>query len=195
MSRNTRPLVFIISAPSGTGKTTLIHRAMVRDPRLAFSVSHTTRTPREGETHGKDYYFVSRETFRKMIEEDAFIEWANVYGEYYGTSREEISRLHRLGKDVVLDIDVQGATQVMERLARNTWVSIFILPPDLGTLRRRLVTRGKDSPEAIEKRLKAATDEMGYAPKYDYQIVNDDLERATRKLLSIFAREREKSET
>ncbi len=194
MSRNPRPLVFIISAPSGTGKTTLIHRAMARDPRLAFSISHTTRPPREGETHGRDYYFVSREAFRKMIEEDAFIEWANVYGEYYGTSRKEISRLHRLGKDVVLDIDVQGATQVMEKLARDTWVSIFILPPDLETLRHRLVTRGKDSPEAIEKRLKAATDEMGYAPKYDYQIVNDDLERATRELLYIFAREREKTE-
>ncbi len=187
---NDHHLIFIISAPSGTGKTTLIHRVMALDPRLAFSVSHTTRPPREGEVNGRDYYFVSRETFRRLIKTDAFIEWAEVYGEFYGTSRQEITRLHQLGKDVMLDIDVQGARQVMEKLDRRLWVAIFILPPDLETLRQRLLARGKDSLDRIEKRLRAAREEMKAARWYDYRFVNDDLNQTTGQLLEIIRKER-----
>ncbi len=192
MSSRPHPLIFIISAPSGTGKTTLIRRVMARDRNLSFSVSHTTRPPREGEKDGRDYYFIPRDTFQKLIEDDAFIEWAKVYGEYYGTSRREIARLHRLGKDVVLDIDVQGARQVMEKVPRQNWVSIFILPPDMETLRQRLITRGKDPLNRIEKRLEAARKEIAHAPSYDYRVINDDLNRATEELLTILARERER---
>ena len=190
MSNNTSNLVFIISGPSGAGKSTLIHRVMSKDPRLAFSISHTTRSPRPGEKDGRDYYFVTRDTFKRLISEDAFLEWAEVYGEYYGTSKREIDRLQRLGKDVILDIDVQGARQVMERLDRNRWASIFILPPDLRALEQRLIARGKDPKDQIARRLKIAEQEIAYAELYDYRIVNDDLERATRDLKDIVERER-----
>lgn len=190
MSNEPGSLIFIISAPSGTGKTTLIHRVMALDQNLAFSVSHTTRAPREGEIDGRDYYFVNHDEFQKLVSEGVFIEWAEVYGEFYGTSRREIKRLHGLWKDVVLDIDVQGAMQVMSKLDRQKWVSIFILPPNMGALRQRLISREKDSLEHLEKRLLAAKKEIENASKYDYQIVNDDLQRATRELLSIIQKAR-----
>jgi len=190
MSNSPANLVFIVSGPSGAGKSTIIHRVMEQDPRLAFSVSHTTRPPRPGETHGRDYYFVSREEFERLIDEDAFLEWANVYGEYYGTSKWEIDRLTGLGKDVILDIDVQGARQVMEKLERNRWVSVFILPPDLETLRQRLISRGKDPMDRIERRLAVAKTEISQADLYDYRIVNDDLEGSIRRLTEIIERER-----
>ncbi len=192
MSNNLPNLVFIISGPSGVGKSTLIHRVMSQDPRLAFSISHTTRPPRPGEKDGRDYYFVTRDTFEKLISEDAFLEWAEVYGEYYGTSKREIDRLSSLGKDVILDIDVQGARQVMERLDRNRWTSIFILPPDLKALEQRLIARGKDPKDRIARRLKIAEQEIAQAERYDYRIVNDVLERATRDLKNIIERERTK---
>ncbi len=190
MSNEVAPLIFIISAPSGTGKTTLIRRVMALDQNLAFSVSHTTRAPREGEIDGRDYYFVNHDEFQKLISEGAFIEWAEVYGEFYGTSRREIEHLHSLRKDVVLDIDVQGAMQVMGKLNRREWVSIFILPPDIDTLGQRLITREKDPLEHIERRLSAAKEEIENASKYDYQIINDDLQKATRELLSIILKAR-----
>ena len=190
MSNNTSNLVFIISGPSGAGKSTLIHRVMSKDPRLAFSISHTTRSPRPGEKDGRDYYFVSRDVFEKLISKDAFLEWAEVYGELYGTSRGEIERLERLGKDAILDIDVQGARQVMERLDRGRWTSIFILPPDLRALEQRLIARGKDPKDQIARRLKIAEQEIAYAELYDYRIVNDDLDRASRNLESIIEKER-----
>ncbi len=192
MSNNRFNLVFIISGPSGAGKSTLIHRVMKENPDLAFSVSHTTRPPRPGEVDGKDYYFVTHEAFQKLIKENAFLEWAEVYGELYGTSKREIERLHNLGKDVVLDIDVQGARQVMNKLERDRWVSIFILPPDLDTLKHRLVSRGKDPLERIEHRLEVAKGEIIQASNYDYQITNDDLDRATVQLETIIETEREK---
>ncbi len=190
MLNNTHHLIFLISAPSGTGKTTLIHHIIGLDPTIALSVSHTTRKPREGEIHGKDYYFITLEEFHRLIEEDAFLEWAKVHGEFYGTSKSEINRLFQAGKDVVLDIDVQGATQVMERLNPDMLVSIFIQPPDLETIRNRLVARGKDSVDQIKKRLKAAENELTYAERYTYRVVNDDLQQATQQLLSIIIIER-----
>ncbi len=192
MSNKPANLVFIVSGPSGAGKSTLIQRLMERDPRLAFSVSHTTRPPRPGEKDGRDYYFVTKETFRKLISKGAFLEWAQVYGEYYGTSKGEIDRIHRLGKDVVLDIDVQGARQVMERLPKDQWVSIFILPPNLETLRRRLMARGKDPLDRIERRLAVAREEISRAGLYDYRVVNSDLSAATEELVGIIAWERKK---
>ncbi|MBW1659654.1 MAG: guanylate kinase [Deltaproteobacteria bacterium] len=147
MSNNLPNLVFIISGPSGVGKSTLIHRVMSQDPRLAFSISHTTRPPRPGEKDGRDYYFVTR---------------------------------------------VQGARQVMERLDRNRWTSIFILPPDLKALEQRLIARGKDPKDRIARRLKIAEQEIAQAERYDYRIVNDVLERATRDLKNIIERERTK---
>ena len=192
MSNNVSNLVFILSGPSGAGKSTLIHHAMELDPRLAFSVSHTTRPPRPGEVDGRDYYFVSRETFQKLIAENAFLEWAEVYGEFYGTSKSEIERLGRMGKDAVLDIDVQGARQVMVKLERERWVSIFILPPSLETLKQRLFSRGKDSPEQIEHRLRVAQGEIAQAGNYDYQIINGDLGRAIQQLTGIIRSERGK---
>ena len=192
MSNNAAHLVVIISGPSGVGKSTLIRRVMAEDPSLAFSISHTTRPPRPGETDGRDYYFVSRELFETLIKEDAFLEWANVYGEYYGTSRGEIDRLRDLGKDVILDIDVQGAKQVMERMDRGRWVSVFIRPPDLETLRQRLIVRGKDPISRIETRLAAAEKEIAQATRYDYQIVNENLAEAASHLATIIRQERER---
>jgi len=185
MSNKSVPIVFIISAPSGAGKTTLIHRIMATHPNLAFSISHTTRPPRQGEINKQDYYFVSRKAFRKMIENNAFLEWATVFGEYYGTSIGEIQRLHGLGKDVILDIDVQGALQVMEKMDKNQLISIFILPPDMETLKQRLIARGKDPIDQIEKRLAEARREIQQADQYDFRIINDNLERATRDLSKI----------
>ena len=192
MSNNAVHLVVIISGPSGVGKSTLIRCVMEEDPSLAFSISHTTLPPRPGEIDGRDYYFVSRESFERLIKENAFLEWANVYGEYYGTSRGEIDRLRDLGKDVILDIDVQGAKQVMERMDRGRWVSVFIRPPDLETLRQRLIARGKDPISRIETRLAAAEKEIAQAPRYDYQIVNENLAEAASHLSEIIRQEREK---
>ena len=192
MSNNISRLIFIISAPSGAGKTTLIHRIIKQDQKLAFSISHTTRPPRKGEVNGRDYYFISRDEFQRLISKDAFIEWARVYGELYGTSKREIDRLQRLGKDVTLDIDVQGAGQVMERLDRKQWVSVFILPPDIETLRQRLISRGIDPYDSIERRLSKAMKELSKSKLYDYQIVNDNLNNATDQLMDIIAAEREK---
>jgi len=190
MSNKSTPLVFIISAPSGAGKTTLIHQAMLKNPALAFSVSHTTRPPREGEVNQEDYYFISRKTFREMIEKDAFLEWAKVFDEYYGTSKNEILRIHKSGKDVILDIDVQGAQQVMEKLDKNQWVSIFILPPSMNILKQRLLARGKDPADKIEKRLAEAQKEIRQSEKYDFRIINDNLERATTELTTILERKK-----
>ncbi len=190
MSSDTPSLVFIISGPSGAGKSTLIRWVMERDPRLAFSVSHTTRPPRIGEVDGKDYYFIDRNTFEELISKGAFLEWAEVYGELYGTSRKEIDRLHQQGKDVILDIDVQGAKQVMDALERERWVSIFILPPDLETLQQRLQARGKDPEARIQRRLEAARREIDQSHLYDYRIINHRIDQSARELFSIIEKER-----
>jgi len=192
MLNDTSRLIFIISAPSGAGKTTLIHRVMARDPYLAFSISHTTRPMRDGEIDGRDYYFITRDEFQGLISEGAFVEWANVYGELYGTTKREIDRLHRLGKDVVLDIDIQGAMQVMKKVDRQKWVSIFILPPDMDTLKQRLISRGKDPVDHIERRLSEARKEILQAKKYDFQVINDNLQSTVDELISIIEMERTK---
>ena len=175
--------LFIVSAPSGAGKTSLVRALMERDPDIAFSVSHTTRPPRPGEADGRDYHFVDVATFERMIEEGAFLEYARVFDNYYGTSRAEVERLLAAGKDVFLDIDWQGARQV-----RSAWpeaVSLFILPPSREALEARLRGRGTDSEEVIARRMAQAVDEASHYREYDYLIINDVFETALEDLAAI----------
>ena len=186
-TREGRGEMFIVSAPSATGKTTLIRRvfdklsAEARD--LAFSVSHTTRPPREGEVDGRDYHFVGDEEFGRMISANAFLEWAMVHGRLYGTSHAEIERLRDSGSDVVLDLDVQGAEQVLSQHPEVP--AIFILPPSYQEMERRLRRRGLDDAEQIELRLQDAVGEMTCYGRYEYVIVNDDLDRASEAFAAI----------
>lgn len=192
MSEKLKGLLIVISAPSGTGKTTLCHMLLKTFPDMEFSVSYTTRKPRLGEINGKDYFFVDRETFERMIEEGDFLEWAEVYGNLYGTSRSQVTKALETGKDILLDIDTQGALQVKKNFPEA--VLIFILPPSLTELERRLRSRGTDDEETIEKRLKIARDEIEKALYYDYLVVNDVLEVAFEKLRSIITAEKCKTE-
>ncbi|MDO4696010.1 MAG: guanylate kinase [Neisseria sp.] len=175
--------IFIISAASGTGKTTLVSRLLAAQPELQTSVSHTTRQPREGETDGRHYHFVSKEQFESMIAENAFLEHADVFGNYYGTSFGSIDVLLEQGYDVILEIDVQGAEQVRSRLPSA--ISIFILPPSFEILSQRLRGRGTDSKEVIETRLNKAHEEISQALHFDYAVINDDLAQAEQDLLHI----------
>jgi guanylate kinase len=181
-------LLFIVSAPSGTGKTTLVERLVQRVPNLRMSRSYTSRPARAGERDGVDYTFISRDRFEAMIEEQAFLEWADVFGSYYGTSAADTNAALMRGEDVVLVIDVQGARQVRSRGCAA--VSIFVLPPSAGILEQRLRGRSKDSDEQIERRLAVARGEIGEYSQYDYVVVNDDLEPAVGRLQGIVAAER-----
>jgi guanylate kinase len=177
--------VFIVSAPSGAGKTTLTRRMLARYPQFAFSVSATTRKLRGTEQDGVDYYFISAEEFIEKRDQDYFLEWEEVYdGMFYGTPRSEIERIFGEGKIPLLDLDVVGGVNVKKEFGDEA-VSFFIRTPSLEVLRERLIQRGTDSPEAIEKRCKKATWEMRFADKFDYVIVNDDLENATKALFQI----------
>lgn len=179
--------VFIISAPSGAGKTTLCSEILRMMPNIRFSVSYTTRKPRPGEVDGKDYLFVSEDIFKKMIEQGEFIEWAEVHGNLYGTSRKVISDIIESGKDVMLDIDVQGAQQMRNNFKGGIY--IFVLPPSLDALRKRLKDRGQNSPEEIERRVKRAIEEIREYKRYDYVIVNDVFQDALDALRSIIIAE------
>jgi guanylate kinase len=179
--------LFVISAPSGAGKTTLIKQVMARFPGLSYSVSHTTRPPRPGEIHGKDYFFVSREVFRQMIDAQAWLEWAQVHANFYGTSRTFVQEQLAAGRNLLLDIDVQGAKQIMD--SGLDPVTVFILPPSLDVLRERLESRGTDSPETIALRLENAKKEITLKHLYQYVVVNDDLNRAAGQLCAIFEKE------
>ena len=181
--------VFIISAPSGSGKTTLVERLLREVPGLHFSVSYTTRPRRGQEQHSREYFFIGREEFQKMIGQEELLEWAEVFGNYYGTSRRFLDEAERDGKDLLLDIDVQGAAQVKRKLPHA--VSIFILPPSRGELEERLRRRGEDSEEVIQKRLGNAGREIYGYESYDYVLINDLLERSVERLRSIVAPERE----
>jgi guanylate kinase len=177
--------LFIVSSPSGGGKTTLIRRLLEDPPGapLHFSVSHTTRPMRAGERDGREYHFVTVEEFQRMVQRDEFLEHNEVHDNIYGTSRAEVLPRLAAGEDVILDIDVQGARDV--RRAHPEAVSIFIVPSSPAELERRLKSRGLDGPEAIRKRLINAAREIVEAPSFEYVIVNDDLERATLELQSI----------
>jgi len=182
-------IVFIISAPSGSGKSTLVRRVLeAENGRLAFSVSWTTRAPRGQEADGHDYRFVSREEFEAAIERGEFLEWADVFGNYYGTHRSVLERAEAEGTDLVLDIDVQGARQLKSRLLDA--VSVFILAPSRDVLEQRLRARSEDSGEVISRRLMGAEEEIRRSDDYDYVIVNDEVERAADVLWSIVKAER-----
>jgi len=175
-------MLFVITGPSGCGKSTLIKKVRRSLGDLEFSVSHTTRAPRPSEKDGVDYYYVTEKTFERMVREKRFIEWARVHGHLYGTSRAEVDRKSRR-RDVVLDIDVQGARQIRTRIPGA--VHIFIMPPVAGELRRRLVRRHEDSPEAVERRLKNARAEIRAYDDFDYVVVNDDLAKAAADLEAV----------
>jgi guanylate kinase len=178
-----RASILVISAPSGSGKSTLVRSLIASLPELAFSVSHTTRPRREGEKDGRDYFFVTRKRFESMVAAGDFIEWAEVYGHLYGTSKEQIDRALKAGRDILLDIDVQGHQQVKKRLPEA--LSVFVMPPSFGELKRRLMDRHSDSPQDIERRLAAARQEISHWPEYDYLVVNDRLSLATQDLRAI----------
>jgi guanylate kinase len=168
--------LFVVAAPSGAGKSSLVKALMELDARVQPSVSHTTRAPRGQEKHGREYFFVSEQEFDSMVSHGAFLEWANVHGRRYGTSRKAIEdRIHQ-GADVVLEIDYQGALQI-KKIFENA-VLIFILPPSWDELRSRLERRGEDAPDVIEVRLKNAAEEMAQAKEFDYVIINELFERA-----------------
>ncbi len=181
-------MIFIISAPSGTGKTTLVKEVMQRLPGLRFSVSCTTRLPRPNEKEGEDYHFVSHSTFQKMLEENEFLEWAEVLGNRYGTPRADLKKLESEEMDLVLDIDTQGAKKVMKEMVQP--VSIYFLPPSLKVLRERLINRGVDSLEMIKFRLSNARRDMEEAHGYHYVLINDKIEDAVEKLRCIVVAER-----
>jgi guanylate kinase len=175
--------LFIISAPSGAGKSSLVNAVLARDRNLALSVSFTTRSPRAGEVDGREYHFVDRKSFEAMLERGEFLESAEVHGNHYGTSQKWIGEARAQGLDIVLEIDWQGARQL--RRVFPEAVSIFIMPPSPSELERRLRARGKDSDEAIRTRLANAREEIGHVSEFDYVIINNEFEDARRDLAAI----------
>ena len=188
MSSSRRGLLFIVSAPSGSGKTTLVERVVEEVPNLRMSRSYTSRAPRAGERDGVDYNFVSRERFESMIADGAFLEWANVFGNFYGTSAADTEACLARGEDVVLVIDVQGARQVRRRGLET--IGVFVLPPSAVALEQRLHGRSKDSQDQIDRRLAVARTEVGEYSGYEYVVVNDELRSAVDRLRAIVIAER-----
>ncbi len=180
--------VFIISAPSGSGKSTLVNYLMDKVPNLKFSVSYTTRKPRGQETDGQNYHFVTREAFEEMLAKDEFLESAQVFGNYYGTHRNELDKAQAEGKDLVLDIDVQGARQLKAKIPAA--VTVFILAPSRMVLEQRLRLRSEDQEEVIARRLKEAAEEISRYEDYDYVLINRDLAEAQASLCAIVRAER-----
>jgi guanylate kinase len=191
MSSRARGLLFIVSAPSGAGKTTLVEHLVQILPNLRMSRSYTSRAARAGECDGVDYNFVTRRAFARMIDERAFLEWADVFGNYYGTSAADTERMLASGQDVVLVIDVQGARQVKAHGVDHT--SIFVLPPSFEVLERRLRGRSKDTEEQMQRRLATARAEASSFTDYDYVVVNDQLEPTVVRLQEIIAAERSRT--
>jgi guanylate kinase len=191
MSNSSRGLLFIVSAPSGTGKTTLVERLVQLLPNLRMSRSYTSRQARAGERDGVDYHFISRDLFESRIRDCAFLEWADVFGNYYGTAAADVERKIREGQDVVLVIDVQGARQVKTRGVDHT--AIFVLPPSFEVLEQRLRGRSKDTEEQMQRRLTTARSEASSYLDYDYVVVNDDLDSTVIRLQEIIAAERSRT--
>ena len=185
-------IVFVISAPSGSGKSTLVKNLMALDGNLAFATSVTTRPPRADEVDGEAYRFVTPDEFVAMRDNDALLEWAEVFGHFYGTPRSAVDDARRLGRDLLLDIDVQGAASLLEKLPDA--VTIFILPPSRPELQARLERRGSDEPEVIRRRLRESAREVGEYASYGHIVVNDNLDEATRRLHAILLAERARRE-
>jgi guanylate kinase len=183
--------VFIISAPSGSGKSTLVHRLMTSVPHLTFSISYTTRPPRQGETNGVDYIFTSRSEFEERLAKAEFLEYAQVFENYYGTHRSTFEQAAHQGRDLVLDIDVQGARQL--KVAIPEAISVFVLPPSREVLEQRLRARSQDSEEVIQRRLQGATEEVRNYKQYDYVLVNREIDESAARLASIVNAERSRT--
>jgi len=183
-----RGTLFVVSSPSGGGKGTIIQRVLDVVPNLSYSVSFTTRAPRNNELDGREYFFVSREIFEEMVAAGDFLEWACVHGNLYGTARRQVADETSAGTDIVLEVDVQGAESVRELPLDS--VSVFILPPSFEVLRERLIARGTDSPEELAVRLRNAPQELRQYSAFDYVIINDEVERAAGQLASIIYAER-----
>ena len=179
--KNTR--LIIISSPSGGGKSTICKKLKEKKPELEYSVSTTTRLPRQGEKNGEEYFFVSKNEFENMIKKNAFLEWAEVHGNYYGTSRKNIENCIKLGKTCILDIDVQGAMQVQKKYPDALF--IFLMPPSIKELENRLIKRGTDNKEAVKIRLNNAANEMECKKYYDYTIINNKIEDTVNKIVEI----------
>jgi len=186
--KTTKGILFIISAPSGTGKTSLVRALLQTDPNLSLSISHTSRPPRSEEINGRDYHFISKTDFKQMQAQGEFLESAVVYGNLYGTSQKWINEAISSGKDILLEIDCQGAQQVRKFFPQS--IGIFILPPSPRILAERLKTRGQDNPEVIKQRLTAVREEVSHICEFDYAIINDRLEGALKDLVSIVKAER-----
>ena len=184
-----RGLMLVISSPSGAGKSTLSRRLLASDPAIAMSVSVTTRPKRVNEVDGKDYIFVSPEHFEEMVRQDAFLEHATVFGNRYGTPKQAVEKMLAEGRDVLFDIDWQGAQQLAQK-AKDDLVRVFILPPSRAELERRLKGRAEDPPDVVARRMAEASNEISRWPEYDYVIVNDDIEKAEGELEAIVAAER-----
>ena len=185
-----RGLLIILSSPSGAGKSTLAGRLRKWDDTLRFSVSSTTRPPRAGEVDGQDYYFVSVSDFQTAVADSEMLEHARVFGNYYGSPKAPVKAAVDAGRDVLFDIDWQGAQQISNSSLQEHVLSIFILPPSITELHRRLVSRGQDSAEVIEKRMQKSWDEISHWDGYDYVLVNDDLDQTEEKLKTIISAER-----
>lgn len=183
-----RGLLIVVSSPSGGGKGTLIDRVLKTVPGLSYSVSFTTRAPRGTEQNGREYFFIDEPAFESMAAEGAFLEWANVYGHLYGTSAAQVERERAEGRDIVLEIDVQGAESIRRKVP--DLVSVFILPPSFDLLRERLLARATDSPADLERRLRGAASEVDQYRYFQYVILNDDVNRASQQLASVIYAER-----
>jgi guanylate kinase len=183
-----RGILFVISSPSGGGKGTIIRRVLDDVPDLSYSVSFTTRAPRQGEVDGREYFFVTQPVFEEMVAEGEFLEWACVHGNLYGTAKRQVAEETAAGTDIVLEVDVQGAASVRQ-LALDS-VSIFILPPSYEVLRERLIARGTDGPEELEMRLRSAPEELRQYEAFDYVIINEEIDRAASQLAAIIHAER-----
>ena len=183
-----RGILFVVSSPSGGGKGTLIQRVLKQVPNLSYSVSFTTRAPRNGELDGREYFFVTTERFKEMVAAGEFLEWAYVYSKLYGTARQQVVREIAAGRDIILEVDVQGAASVRSLMADS--VSIFILPPSFEILKQRLQARGTDSPDELDLRLRNAHMELKDYSAFQYVILNDDLDRAANQMTAIVHAER-----
>jgi guanylate kinase len=187
-----RGMLIVVSSPSGGGKGTLIDRVLKTVPNVSYSVSFTTRAPRPSEEDGREYFFVDRATFEAMIERGDFLEWADVYGHLYGTSCTQVERERAAGHDIILEIDVQGAESIRKKIPDA--VSIFILPPSFELLRERLLARGTDSADALERRMRGASSEVEQYSHFQYVILNDDINRASQQLAAVIYSERARRE-
>jgi guanylate kinase len=184
-----RGLMLVLSSPSGAGKTTIARKLRESDPGIEMSISHTTRPERNGERNGKDYFFIDRETFARMRDQGEFLEWAVVFDHFYGTTRKPVEAALAAGRDVLFDVDWQGAASLREK-ARGDVVTVFILPPTAAALERRLTERAQDAPEIVRRRMLGASNEIQHWTEYDYVVINHDIDRSVELVRGILAAER-----